>query len=77
MRTQNKLKRIVTVGVLAMGIAGGAHALNLPPLSGKAAKFVQYLEASRDMRDTQGKLSLWERVVYSYILAASDSNRAS
>ena len=57
--------------VLAIAALIGANTYAFAALPQRASKFVYYLEASRDARDTQGKLSLWERVVYSYILAAS------
>lgn len=36
----------------------------------RASRFVHYLESSRGAHDTQGPLTLWERIVYSYIYAA-------
>lgn len=68
---KTKLNKLVLTGVLAIAAIAGAKAMSAQTLPQRASKFVHYLEASRDARDTQGKLTLWERVVYSYILAAS------
>jgi len=68
---KTKFNKLVLMGVLAIAALAGARLMSAQPLPRRATKFVQYLEASRGARDTQGKLTLWERVVYSYILAAS------
>jgi hypothetical protein len=64
------LSRAVAVAVLGLVLAAQTsdYAAALPY---RASRFVQYLEASRGAHDTQGPLTLWERIVYSYILAAT------
>ncbi len=60
-----------TAAVLVLGLVLAAqtneYAAALPY---RASRFVHYMEASRGAHDTLGPLSLWERIVYSYILAA-------
>lgn len=60
-----------TTAVLVFGLVLVAHTSDYTAaLPYRASRFVHYLEASRGAHDTQGPLTLWERIVYSYILAA-------
>jgi hypothetical protein len=61
-----------SAAVLILGLVLAAHTSDYTAaLPYRASRFVHYLEASRGAHDTQGPLTLWERVVYSYIMAAS------
>jgi hypothetical protein len=40
-------------------------------LTARASLFLYYLEASRNADGIVGKITLWERVVYSFILSTS------
>jgi len=60
-----------TAAVLTLGLVLAAHTNEYTAaLPYRASRFVHYMEVSRGAHDTQGPLSLWERIVYSYILAA-------
>ena len=61
-----------TAAVLLLGLVLAAQTSDYTAaLPYRASRFVHFLEASRGAHDTQGPLTLWERVVYSYIMAAS------
>jgi hypothetical protein len=60
-----------TTAVLLLGLVLASQTSDYTAtLPYRASRFVHYLEASRGAHDTQGPLTLWERIVYSYILAA-------
>ena len=60
-----------TAAVLLLGLVLATQANDYTAaLPYRASRFVHYLEATRGAHDTQGPLSLWERIVYSYLLAA-------
>jgi len=40
-------------------------------LATRASLFIHYLEASRNAEGIAGKITLWERVVFSFILSSS------
>jgi hypothetical protein len=40
-------------------------------LASRASLFLYYLEASRNADGVAGKITLWERVVYSFILSST------
>ncbi len=65
----NILTRTLAIVLLGLVLAAQAtpYATSLPY---RATLFVHYLETSRGAQDTQGPLTLWERIVYSYIYAA-------
>ena len=41
------------------------------PLISRASLFLYYLEASRHADGVAGKITLWERLVYSFILSSN------
>jgi hypothetical protein len=43
--------------------------LSQPPLVNRASRFLYYLETSRHADGVSGQITLWERVIYSFILA--------
>jgi hypothetical protein len=62
---------IRTFAIVLLGLLLAAHATPYTAdLPYRASRFVSYLESSRGARDTEGPLTLWERIVYSYIYAA-------
>ena len=54
----------------AMGLWGLVLACHTG-LASRASLFIYYLEASRNAEGIAGKITLWERVVYSFILSSS------
>ena len=54
----------------ATGVLGLVVAIQTPLMS-RASLFLYYLEASRHADGVAGKITLWERVVYSFILSTS------
>jgi len=60
-----------TFAIVLLGLVLATHTTSYTAgLPYRASRFVHYLETSRGARDTQGPLTLWERIVYSYIYAA-------
>lgn len=60
-----------TFAIVLLGLMLAAHGTPYTAeLPYRASRFVNYLESSRGARDTEGPLTLWERIVYSYIYAA-------
>ena len=71
---EKSMTRLISrsAALLVLGLVLATHANTYTAeLPYRASRFVHYLEVSRGAHDTQGPLTLWERVVYSYIMASS------
>jgi len=64
-----KLARASVLG--AAGLVGVALIGTHTVVGAQATQFLHYLEASKDAQGVSGKITLWERVLYSFILSAS------
>jgi hypothetical protein len=58
------------LAVVATGVWGLTVAIHTGVMA-RASLFVHYLEVSRNAEGIAGKITLWERVVYSFILSTS------
>jgi hypothetical protein len=67
-KTTGQLTARLAVAVTGVwGVMIAAHT----GLVGRASLFINYLEVSRHAEGIAGKITLWERVVYSFILSTS------
>jgi len=64
-------KLIVTTALAIATLAGLKTAVRAAPWPPSASRFVHYFKASGHAQGPSGTITLWERIVYSLILANS------
>lgn len=64
---RNQLKRVWLAALTVTAVM--TMVLSQPPLVNRASRFLYYLETSRHADGVSGQITLWERVIYSFILA--------
>lgn len=64
---KQQVKRVWLAGLTVTAVT--TMVLSQPPLVDRASRFLYYLETSRNADGVSGQITLWERVIYSFILA--------
>lgn len=61
------MKRVWLAGATVTAVM--TMMLSQAPLADRASRFLYFLETSRHADGVSGQITLWERVIYSFILA--------
>lgn len=64
---QSQLKPVWLAGLAVAAVM--TMVLSQPLLVSRAGRFLYFLETSRHADGVSGQITLWERVIYSFILA--------